>query len=553
MISDEKKKKLKESDGGGSVLESLNEQSDFESEDVDDLPEVFKCSICFEILLEPTTINCGHSFCRICLARWFEARKIARQSFVCPECRKQWSAYPEVDYSLRDAMQIWYSDLLDARKRNLTADDRSVLARFRSVGPSTFALFGGVGRPIIQRRIPINWRGMQFLLAILMNAALILGIILLSLVVMLVAPGPDIDDELQKDEIRIDISQWTVSDVDHWLESLGPWTSAYRPAFTEANIDGSWLLLLDEDILAMPPLNVVNKLYARRLHSEIMHLKLANNPKSGMPKKEVSLLETSSNSIGESNEAVSDPVAANNAQISRQKIFVLILGLLHFPRTITLMSYFVIDLQPITEFLNSVNVIQKDKLEEELPEVSWWIVIKFIMLPQLTILQESIRSGGQIEGFVRLLVVILLIRMCEELKLYITCVKLIVSRRYGLLYRLWLGELCRFGRDFSMVVAMGYLHSILPSALIDVYFCYIVCYPALSFCYSILRLLYRRVPVFRNVGIVFVQSIERSLNVVITYLLRLLFGWLIPQIIRLIEPAFRQAAAEQRQQVGIHC
>ena len=354
--------------------------------------EVFKCSICFEILLEPTTINCGHSFCRICLARWFEARKQARQSFVCPECRKQWSAYPEVDYSLRDAMQIWYADLLDARKRNLTPDDRNVLARFRSVGPSTFALFGGVGRPIIQRRIPINWRGMQFLLAILMNAALILGIILLSLVVMLVAPAPDIDDELlQKDEIRIDISQWTVSDVDHWLESLGTWTSAYRPAFTEANIDGSWLLLLDEDILAMPPLSVANKLYARRLHSEIMHLKMANNPKSGIPKKDVSLLgqdpSPSSANAAESSETMPDSIATNNAQISRQKIFVLILGLLHFPRTITLMSYFVIDLQPITEFLNSVNVIQKDKLEEELPEVSWWIVIKFIMLPQLTILQ----------------------------------------------------------------------------------------------------------------------------------------------------------------------
>ncbi|XP_075253728.1 uncharacterized protein LOC142345536 [Convolutriloba macropyga] len=531
-------------------LERLIETESDEDEDAASLvPDVFKCSICFEILLEPTTINCGHSFCRICLARWFEARKLARQSFICPECRKQWAAYPEVDYSLRDAMEIWYSDLLDARKRNLTNEDRSVLARFRAIGPATFAQFGGIGRPILNRRIPLNWRGMQFILALLMNAALILGIILLSLVVMLVAPGPDLDDELQKDESRIDISQWTVNDVDLWLDSLGPWMEPYRPAFREAKIDGSWLLILDEDLIGMGPLNVDNKLVARRLYYAIVELKNANNPKPPVVAKidtiqhAPSLTEADASGDGQNGGSKSP----STVTVSRQKIFVLILGLLHFPRTITLMSYFVIDFQPITEFLNSVNVIQKEKFEDELPEVSWWIAARFIVLPQFTIVFEAVRSGGQIEGFVRLLVIILLIRMCEELKLYFTSFRLLYARRYGELYKLWIGEFCRFGRDFSMVVAMGYLHTVLPSALIDVYFCYIVCYPALAFMYSVARVLYRRVPFFRNVGILFVQSMERGLNIVVTYLLRVVFGWLIPQIIRLVEPAFRQAAAEGRQ------
>lgn len=513
----------------GSNSTVTNNASNADDEASDLVPDVFKCSICFEILLEPTTINCGHSFCRICLARWFEARKLARQAFICPECRKQWAAYPEVDYSLRDAMEIWYADLINIRKRNVTNEDKSVLARFRAIGPATFAQFSGIGRPILNRRIPLNWRGMQFVLALLMNAALILGIILLSLVVMLVAPGPDMED--LNPESTIDISQWTVNDVDLWLESLN-WMEPYRPAFRKAKIDGSWLLILDEHLLGMEPLNVDNKLVARRLYYEIMNLKNAAPNKIAI---DTSVEENTTN-VKEKSDA---PAAVT---VSRQKIFVLILGLLHFPRTITVMSYFVIDYQPITEFLSSAKVIPKERFDEELPQVSWWTVAKFIALPQFTIVYEAIKSGGHIEGFVRLLVFILLIRMCEELKLYYSSIRLLYARRFGELYKLWVGELCRFVRDFSMVVAMGYLHTVLPSALLDVYFCYIVCYPALAFMYSIARVLYRRVPFFRNFGIMFVQTMERSLNIVVTYLLRVVFGWLIPQIIRLLEPAFRHAA-----------
>ena len=538
------------------AVQATTLQNPVVEDDGDSVPDVFKCAICFEILLEPTTINCGHSFCRVCLARWFEARKLARQAFICPECRKQWAAYPEIDYSLRDAMEIWYSELLNARKEALTNDDRSVLARFRELGPDTFDQFGRMGRPILNRRIPLTMRGMQFLLAVLMNAALILGIILLSLVNMLVAPGAEMGDDFQKDDSRIDIFQWSVNDVDQWLDSLGQWTAAYRPAFKEAKIDGSWLLILDEDILGMEPLSVENKLVARRLNHEIVKLKLANNAKASSTLKRDQIANpeqvssTTSNLVEVETKSASQSGAnrtPGTIAVSRQKVFVLILGLLHFPRTITFMSYFVIDFQPITEFLNSVNVIQKEKFEEELPEVSWWIAARFLVLPQFTIIYEAVRSGGQIEGFVRLLVLILLIRMCEELKLYFISLRLLLARRNGELYKLWVAAFCRFGRDFSMVVAMGYLHTILPSALIDVYFCYIVCYPALAFLYSLSRFLYRRVPFFRNVGVLFVQTMERGLNIAVTYLLRLVFGWLIPQIIRLLEPAFRQAAADHRQ------
>ncbi|KAJ8318567.1 hypothetical protein KUTeg_003658 [Tegillarca granosa] len=43
----------------------------------------FTCGCCYELMVQATTLNCGHSFCRICLARWFLASKKAE----CPTCQ----------------------------------------------------------------------------------------------------------------------------------------------------------------------------------------------------------------------------------------------------------------------------------------------------------------------------------------------------------------------------------------------------------------------------------------------------------------------------------
>ena len=49
-----------------------------------DIEEEFICGVCHELLVLPTTLNCGHSFCRHCLALWFDSSKKAE----CPSCRK---------------------------------------------------------------------------------------------------------------------------------------------------------------------------------------------------------------------------------------------------------------------------------------------------------------------------------------------------------------------------------------------------------------------------------------------------------------------------------
>lgn len=56
-----------------------------------------QCSCCFELMVEPTTLNCGHSFCRFCLAQWWHASRHC----TCPECRQPWSGFPKVNIVLR--------------------------------------------------------------------------------------------------------------------------------------------------------------------------------------------------------------------------------------------------------------------------------------------------------------------------------------------------------------------------------------------------------------------------------------------------------------------
>lgn len=46
--------------------------------------EEYTCGICYELMVLPTTLTCGHSFCRHCLARWFDVGSKAE----CPSCRQ---------------------------------------------------------------------------------------------------------------------------------------------------------------------------------------------------------------------------------------------------------------------------------------------------------------------------------------------------------------------------------------------------------------------------------------------------------------------------------
>ncbi|KAF4071475.1 hypothetical protein AMELA_G00273700 [Ameiurus melas] len=63
----------------------------------------FKCSICFDILEEPVTTTCGHTFCKKCLDR-----HMAINDIVCPLCKQHLRLKPQVNIAFRDILKDFY-------------------------------------------------------------------------------------------------------------------------------------------------------------------------------------------------------------------------------------------------------------------------------------------------------------------------------------------------------------------------------------------------------------------------------------------------------------
>ena len=97
----------------------------------EDLPECCKCSYCFDLLVEPTTLNCGHSMCRHCRARWcLESGKKE-----CPECVQVF-----LDISLRYGVYSLFLNntmVLNSRTTVIYTKDRILCVRIDEGYPET--------------------------------------------------------------------------------------------------------------------------------------------------------------------------------------------------------------------------------------------------------------------------------------------------------------------------------------------------------------------------------------------------------------------------------
>lgn len=71
-----------------------------EAEDVSCQDDI-SCIVCAEVLVDPCTLHCGHSFCQLCLASVWKNRAVSPANLHCPICRQPWGSYPGINIQLR--------------------------------------------------------------------------------------------------------------------------------------------------------------------------------------------------------------------------------------------------------------------------------------------------------------------------------------------------------------------------------------------------------------------------------------------------------------------
>ncbi|KAM9792288.1 bifunctional apoptosis regulator-like [Neosynchiropus ocellatus] len=219
----------------------------------------FLCHCCYDVLVDPTALTCGHNFCRHCLAQWWDSSRKTE----CPECREKWEGFPKINILLRETTEKLFGADVQRRRAEIQADPsaaQSLLAFQRYVLNVKHG--GKSGRSNTNRQ-----RGTKLFLYGVFAAFVCVAAkeVVFSFSRFSVTP----EDRLANKPV----SHWTPEEVGCWLDQLGPWTQLYRESFLKQSINGRLLLMLEEEELFSPPFHILNTAQRRTILAELDQLK----------------------------------------------------------------------------------------------------------------------------------------------------------------------------------------------------------------------------------------------------------------------------------------
>ncbi|XP_052402790.1 bifunctional apoptosis regulator isoform X4 [Carassius gibelio] len=219
----------------------------------------FTCHCCYQVLVDPTTLTCGHSFCRHCLANWW-ASALPRVRRDCPECRAVWTGFPRVNILLRDAVEKLFPAEVRRRKQAILSDPGfcRVLQMFQQHGNTQAPHAAPPQNPP-----PINIREFY--------SGVVTALTFMTVVVLLYrAFSTDSSHEVL---LSKPFSRWSADDVTLWVEHLGIWTNQYKETFRREQINGRLLFALSDEDLSAAPFSIRNESHRQIILEELHRLR----------------------------------------------------------------------------------------------------------------------------------------------------------------------------------------------------------------------------------------------------------------------------------------